>query len=269
MLSNNSHKISKISAVHYTRFFLRLTMFLTALVLYIVSKTTESEELFLGLGSNPVVLIIIWVIFAVEMVFRFFPAKFESMGCQKQFKKNYSPAPSAHKLKPDKLPGYKTFLIAALWLGANAVFGALHLFGVYDEGILYLLFLFYAVCDMICVLFFCPFHTIIMKNKCCTTCRIYNWDFPMMFTPLVFIPNLFTYSLVFLSLILLIEWEVLYKVHPDRFTENTNLSLRCANCTEKACQHKKQLQHYLKNYNARQSVKLDAEPEECKDTVFK
>ena len=246
-------------------------MFLSALALYIVAKVTESPKLFTEFGSHTAVLIVIWGIFVVEMIFRFFPAKFESMGCQKQFRNNYHPSHLADSLKPDKLPWWKTFTIATIWIGANSVIGVFHLLGFYDEGILYLLFLFYAVSDMICVLFFCPFHTLIMKNKCCTTCRIYNWDFPMMFTPLVFIPNLFTYSLVILSLALLAEWEILYKFYPQRFTENTNLSLRCVNCKEKSCQHKKQLQHYLKNYNAKHKDNFPSPAQEVRtnEKVFK
>ena len=30
-----------------------------------------------------------WVVFAVEMVLRFFPSRLESSGCQKQFRRNY------------------------------------------------------------------------------------------------------------------------------------------------------------------------------------
>lgn len=37
----------------------------------------------------PPIIIITWAIFVVEMIFRFFPSKFESPGCQKQFAKNY------------------------------------------------------------------------------------------------------------------------------------------------------------------------------------
>ena len=52
--------------------------------------------------------------------------------------------------------------------------------------------LFY-VCDLICVLIWCPFR-LIMKNRCCTTCRIFNWDHLMMFSPLIFVGGLLTRS---------------------------------------------------------------------------
>lgn len=85
-----------------------------------------------------------------------------------------------------------------------------------------------------------------MKNKCCGTCRIYNWDFAMMFTPLIFVGGFWSWSLVALSLGLLVNWEVRYKMHPEWFYEQTNQSLTCVNCQEKLCRHKKSLQHFLK-----------------------
>ena len=79
-----------------------------------------------------------------------------------------------------------------------------------------------------------------MKNKCCSACRIYNWDYAMMFTPLFFIPRHYSWSLLALSVALLIRWEITFYLHPERFSEKTNDYLRCANCTEKLCAHKKQ-----------------------------
>ena len=79
-----------------------------------------------------------------------------------------------------------------------------------------------------------------MKNKCCSACRIYNWDCAMMFTPLFFIPRHYSWSLLVLSVALLIRWKITFYLHPERFSEKTNDYLRCANCTEKLYAHKKQ-----------------------------
>ena len=65
--------------------------------------------------------------------------------------------------------------------------GTLYFLNVIDLGIVVIISLAFSVCDLICILFFCPFQTWMMHNRCCTTCRIYNWDFAMMFTPLIFI----------------------------------------------------------------------------------
>jgi hypothetical protein len=118
--------------------------------------------------------------------------------------------------------------------------------GIFDEGIMLLLSSAYSVCDMVCILFFCPFQTWFLKNKCCATCRIYNWDYAMMFTPLFFVAKPYTWGLLGLSVALLVRWEVTFYRHPERFCETTNEYLRCANCSEKLCSHKKQLQSLWK-----------------------
>ena len=119
---------------------------------------------------------------------------------------------------------------------------------IIDEGILVLICLAYSICDMICILWFCPFETWFMRNRCCCTCRIYNWDFAMMCTPLIFIKSTYTGSLVILSLIILIKWEITYRLYPERFSTQTNQSLSCAMCEEKLCQHKTQLKSLWNKY---------------------
>lgn len=233
-----TEKISRISGMHYLKLGLRSLLFVLATILYIVVGKDAFADLTKSFEQGAWLLIIIWIIYAFEMVCRFFPSKLESMGCQKQFKRNYQPTNSN---KMTLLSWKRTALVFASWFSLNAIIGLLHYFKLIDGGILVLISLFYGVCDMICILFFCPFQTWMMKNRCCGVCRIYNWDFAMMFTPYLFIPHLYTWSLLILSLILLIRWEVTYHLHPERFSEDTNASLKCANCKEKLCLHKKQL----------------------------
>lgn len=253
-LKKNKNKISDISYLHYIKLLCRSYLFIAALVVYVINKARKSEDLFLGIEDKPIILSVIWIFFVVEMIFRFFPAKVESMGCQKQFERNFVPT---GETVPAKLSWVRTFIAAALWLLLNGIIGLLYFLKVYDAGVLVLIALAFSVCDMICILFFCPFQTWILKNKCCTTCRIYNWDYAMMFTPLIFVKNFFAISLVVLSVLLLIKWEVVYKLHPERYTENTNANLECKNCKEKLCQHKKQLQGFLKKQ--KELIKKNAE----------
>ena len=63
----------------------------------------------------------------------------------------------------------------------------------------------------------------------------------MMFTPLILVDNVYAHILVGLSLVLLVRWELSFFMHPERFYEETNRNLSCANCREKLCHHKKQL----------------------------
>ena len=132
-------------------------------------------------------------------------------------------------------------LVSLIWIAFNALFGALHMSGILDDGIMILLCLAYSVCDMICILFFCPFQSWFLKNKCCCTCRIYNWDYAMMFTPLFFVRKSYTWSLLALSVALLARWEITFYRYPERFSEATNGYLGCRNCSEKLCTHKNQL----------------------------
>ena len=72
----------------------------------------------------------------------------------------------------------------------------------------------------------------------------------MMFTPLVFIPSFYTWSLLGLSLLLLLVWEIYVHAYPERFYEESNAAIRCENCKEKLCQHKTQLRSFLKKYRS-------------------
>ncbi len=235
-------KLSKISILHYIKLVIRSLLFLGALVYYILGKS----DLLTDFAPLPIG---VWVFFVVEMLLRFFPSRLESMGCQKQFARNYEPI--GENIEPKNQSWKRTALVASVWLALNALIGLLYFVDIIDEGILVLIAIAYSVCDIICILFFCPFQTWFMKNRCCATCRIYNWDFAMMFTPLVFIPSLYTYTLLGFSLLLLLRWEITYKLHPEWFSTNTNKCLDCSRCEEKLCSHKTQLQGFLKKYRTR------------------
>ncbi len=235
-------KLTKTCALHYVKLVMRSILFVAVLVADILNRT----EVLTHRGILPA---IIWIFFVVEMFLRFFPSTLESMGCQKQFKRNFEPIEGV--TTPKNQSWKRIALVIAVWLLLNGVIGALYLTGILDRGILILIAIGYSVCDIICILFFCPFQTWFMKNRCCATCRIYNWDFAMMFTPLVFIPSWYTYSLLGCALALLARWEITYRQHPERFSTETNKCLDCSQCKEKLCSHKKQLQRFLKKYKTR------------------
>ena len=236
-------RLSAISVLHYVRLVYRSALFLAALVIYLVNHFQHSGQPFGGWEHMPVILMIIWVVFAYEMVCRFFPSKYESMGCQKQFPVNYEPQD-----EPRPIPETRKSTAAVFWawIGLNGLIALAYFLGLFDAGVLVLIALFYSVCDMICILFFCPFQTWFMKNKCCANCRIYNWDYAMMFTPFLLVPHWFTWSLLALALGLLASWELRFRRHPERFFEATNKKLACANCPEHLCHHKKQLHQFWK-----------------------
>lgn len=242
-MKRKEKRISRITAIHFGKLIFRSLLLIAAITLYILIR----NDLYPALNKQPALLIMLWIIFFVEMVLRFIPTNYESMGCQKQFARNY--IPKGNDEKPENLSTQKTVLVAVVWIALNAVIGILYFTGLIDEGILVLISLFYAVCDMICILFFCPFQMWIMKNRCCTTCRIYNWDYVMMFTPLVFLNNPFSISIIICAAALLIRWEIAFHKHPERFSEKTNRCLLCSECKEKLCSHKTQLQVMMKRIN--------------------
>lgn len=233
-------KLSAISRIHYGKMALRGVIFLAAAVAYLLDRLQIGTD---AAGWNHGILIAAWLLLMIEMVLRLFPSRTESMGCQRQFAKNFKSTgypPMKAKNQTKAVVG-----IVVAWFALNGAIGVLYFTRVIDAGILVLVSLAYSVCDMICILLFCPFQVWFLKNKCCTTCRIYNWDFAMMFTPMIFIPHLYTWSLLGLSLVLLVRWEITHHLHPERFYERSNGSLACANCQERLCTQKKHI-HQLR-----------------------
>ena len=236
-------RLTPVSVFHYVRLVYRGLLFLGLAAIYLLYRFRGGEDVAHTLMGRPVVLLIIWIVFTVEMILRFFPSRLESPGCQKQFSRNYIKTGKTHIEMHDN---NATVLVAMIWICFNGVFGALHMLEILDDGVMLLLSCAYSVCDMICILFFCPFQSWFLRNKCCSTCRIYNWDYAMMFTPLFFVRRFYTWSLLFLSIALLARWEITYYKYPERFSEATNGYLSCANCTEKLCSHKNQLRSLWK-----------------------
>lgn len=272
-MAKKNRRISLISKLNYTRLVYRSLLFLAVLVLYVLARIFGTKVDVQGFGGTviPTYILLnkplhfslfgfITVCYVIEMVDRFFPTKTSSMGSQKQFKRNFVPT---GETKPHRQPWYRTLIVFISWILLNGIFVTffiLNYFKVFgsviiiDSGIMFLIALIYGICDMICILFFCPFQTLMMRNRCCGSCRIYNWDFMMFATPLVivmFLPfdiyySIFAIILVSCAFILLLRWEITYRLHPERFTINTNASLHCVNCKEKLCVHKKQLQALLR-----------------------
>ena len=231
-------KLTVVEVWHFVRLTYRSVLFVLLLIGYIKYRYVYKQPLIIGIEKMPQIIYVVWAVFVVEMIFRFFPSNLESPGCQKQFAKNYMKSGNTEIVIPDN---NATLLVALVWIVFNGIFGALHMIGWLDDGAMILLCSAYSVCDMICILFFCPFQTWFLKNKCCGSCRIYNWDYAMMFTPLFFVSKTYTWSLLLLSMALLVRWEITFYRHPERFSENTNDYLKCENCTEKLCGHKSQL----------------------------
>ncbi len=126
--------------------------------------------------------------------------------------------------------------VIVFWVIFNVALGLLFdRFGLFSQRTAMLWTLFYFVFDMICVVLWCPLQLVLMRNRCCTTCQIFNWDGIMTVTPLIPFLSWFSELLIVLALLVLLRWELAFARHPERFDERTNASLMCANCADKLC----------------------------------
>lgn len=224
------------------KFAIRLVIFLLIAVLYITNKPLMYDLMTqsVWMGISPIH--VLWLVFMVMMLKHIFPTEKLSMALRKADKKkyaeqeNYAEVELLRYVQDQNIKAWKVMLV---WLSFNAIFGILYLCNIMDSADLLMLTVFYFLCDYICILFFCPFQSFIMKNRCCVNCRIYEWGHFMMFTPMLFIRNFFSWSLFFISCVVLIKWEITYAKHPERFWSGSNKNLQCANCKDKTCQLKK------------------------------
>ncbi len=130
--------------------------------------------------------------------------------------------------------------VAAFWVFVNAAVAAiLAAAGWLAPPACVAWMLFYFAFDMVCVVLWCPLQVWFMKNRCCTTCQIFNWDAIMAATPLLFVPGPFSWIIIGLALVVFVRWEAAFLRHPERFDERTNAALRCASCTDKLCRIRK------------------------------
>ena len=189
--------------------------------------------------SRPTWLHLLWIIWVIDMAAQLFPLRTHiSLGSQKLWKMRFAPLKekfSGEALKKHIVSTTRAaFKVMLLWIALIALIGVLRYAGVMSDIALFMTTIVFYVCDLICVLIWCPFR-LIMRNRCCTTCRIFNWDHLMMFSPLTFVPSVYCWSLLGLSVCALLVWEIFIFLHPERFWEGANAALTCASCTDKLC----------------------------------
>ncbi len=235
------NRMSKIRRIYFGRLAFRIVVLIAVGILYFTHPEYFDivEGSFWDNGVSP--LHIVWGVWVFDMLWQLIPVKnYVSLGSQKHFKQRFKPisdrihyeALKEHVIGITKA-AYKVFFIWAVFI---LILGALHYQGILEETHLFFLSVVFYVCDLICVLIWCPFR-LIMKNRCCTTCRIFNWDHLMMFTPMLFIRSFYAWSLLGLALVVWIVWEACVLLYPERFWEKTNAALKCSECTDKLCSH--------------------------------
>ena len=216
----------------------RLTVFLLVVLLYVWDRKRLD---FTVPGPLRLPLIILWLAVLFSMTSQLNPKSSLTVGCMKQYPNRFDPMPDySFQALTDavKHQNRGAVKVALVWLGVNLIFGLLYWCKVISVAELVLLCALYYLCDLICVLFFCPFQTFLMGNRCCVNCRIFAWGSWMMATPLVFVIHWFSWSLVATSLVVLAVWETRFYRYPERFWFGSNKLLQCSHCQEQLCRYK-------------------------------
>ena len=223
---------------YFIRLFVRIIIFIGCLIMCFKPQfynILEGWSFFDGFH----ILHILWLIWIFDMILQVIPMKNTvALGSQKLFAHHFRPINGKNAVK--RLKSYiatitaSAYKVLIIWMVLIAGIGVLYYYNIINRIGIFMISVFFYVCDLICVLIWCPFR-LIMKTKCCTTCRIFNWDHLMMFSPLIFIGGFFSISLVVMSLLAWIVWEWCVLLYPERFCEMTNEALKCTKCTDKLC----------------------------------
>lgn len=241
-----SKNISKITCTHWVEFIVRFVLLLGLLFSFIMNVQV------LGFSLFNILLIVFFVLYSFESVVRLFPrvlGKRTSMGAKKY---KFGPISFGDgrldaivDIRNKKYTRGRIFSVL-FYLGVTGVACIfLSYFNMLSYKTLLLLSAFYGVFDLICVLFYCPFQRLFIRNRCCITCPIYNWDCIMIAFPLI--PVIFmncglirwaSLIMVLVAFVVLITWELAYRRTPEKFSEETNMYLKCENCQEYSCKNK-------------------------------
>ena len=185
------------------------------------------------------ILHLLWLVWVADMILQIVPIRNKvPLGSMKLFKNRFKPirdrinyeALRSYIIATTKA-AYKVFLI---WAALILVLGLLHWRGILNDVGLFMVSVCCYVCDLICVLIWCPFR-LLMRTRCCTTCRIFNWDHLMMFSPLIWAGGFYAVSLVVLAFLAWLVWELCIMMYPERFWDRSNAALKCSECTDKLC----------------------------------
>ena len=230
--------MSRIRQIYMVRFVGRCLVFiLCAALAWLGSDAFEVVQGGFFRRFSP--LHLLWLVWMGDMLLQLIPAKKDlALGSKKLFSQYFKPVREKIDLPALKRyilgttkAAYKIFII---WAGLIALLGSLYARGILNTTGLFMISAAFYVCDLICVLFWCPFR-LLMKNRCCTTCRIFNWDHLMMFTPMLFVGSFYTLSLLAMAVVVWMAWEFSVLIHPERFWYMSNKTLQCAACTDKLC----------------------------------
>lgn len=238
---NTIPKMSKVRKHYWFKFTMRIVTLVIVALLYIFRDYHNQFDVLEGFNffKRFSVFHILWLFWMIDMFYQLIPVKgYIALGSRKNFKHRFKPI--TERINKESLKKYiisnnkSAYLVLSLWFALLLVIGIFWYFKVINNSFLLLISTTFYLCDLICVLIWCPFR-LILKTKCCTTCRIFNWDHMMMFTPMMFVMGFFSLSLLAVALVIWVIWELCVLLYPERFWENSNAALKCSECTDKLC----------------------------------
>ena len=181
---------------------------------------------------------VLWLLTILILIKRLIPQMNSKITLGKIYGRNYLPAGEDNPTKQKKLRDYikkmnsGAIRSAIYWTMLILMMGFWHVVGLLNTMWLCIIVVFFIFMDQFCITVWCPFKTII-QHKCCNTCRINNWGYLMAFSPLIYAPSFWTYSILILSIVTIVQWEYLYYRFPERFYALYNANLMCKNCVKK------------------------------------
>ncbi len=183
---------------------------------------------------------VLWLWWIIDVIIKIMiPRGSLALGSAKQSLRYF--CPSQRPATPERLRDYlkqenrRALVVFLLWSGVGIVLAILWKIRILGRSELFLISVLFYVCDLICVLFWCPFRVFILHNRCCTTCRIFNWDQIMITTPLFCLNSFYGWTLIAAALLLFLLWEYRIRRYPERFYEGTNEALGCKQCIDLLC----------------------------------
>ena len=231
--------MSPTRKAYFARLVGRCLIFLACIWLSVFRRDCFAVLDGLNFFRTPSPLHLLWCVWVADMFLQIVPIRNKvPLGSQKLFANHFKPI--RDKINYEALRAYivtitrEAYKVFLLWCLLIAVIGLIYWAGVIDRITLFLISVLFYVCDLICVLIWCPFR-LILKNRCCTTCRIFNWDHLMMFSPLIFMGGFYASSLVIMAAAAWLVWELCVMMYPERFWDHSNAALQCSECTDKLC----------------------------------
>lgn len=232
--------VSPVTRRYVREFFLRLAVFALVLMTRLFAPDRLAFTAPFRWSRWP--LAILWVAVLCSMAAQLNPNSGLTAGCMKQYPNRFDPVPD---YDPEALKravrrqNRGAVRVALVWLAVNLCFGVLYHRKVLSAADLIVLCALAYLCDLVCVLFFCPFQTFLMGNRCCVNCRIFAWGSWMMAAPLMCVPHWYSWSLFGMGLVVLAVWERRYARYPERFWDGSNYLLQCGRCQEQLCRYKR------------------------------